>query len=58
MVTILEGLLSTVKLFSDNIRIQYGLEKYAKVTFRKGSLVKSKNVKLGLNTEIRIQLNL
>ena len=48
----LEGLLSTLKRFSDNIRKQSGREKCAKVTFKKGSLVKSKNISLDINTDI------
>ena len=32
----LEGLLNIVKGFSDNIGIQFGLDKCTKVTFRKG----------------------
>ena len=48
----LESLQSTVKRFSDDIGIQFGQNKCAKVTFRKGLLVKSKNFILGINTEI------
>ena len=37
----LEGRLSNIKRFTDDIRMQFGMDKYAKVTFKKGSLVKS-----------------
>ena len=36
------GLLSTVKRFSDDVGMQFGLDNSAKVTFRKGLQVKSK----------------
>ena len=32
--------------------MQFGLEIYAKVTYKKGSLVKCKNITLDINTEI------
>ena len=32
--------------------MQFGLDKYAKVTFKKASLGKSKNIILDINTEI------
>ena len=32
--------------------MQFGLEKYAKVIFKKGSLVKSNSITLDINTEI------
>ena len=48
----LESLLSSVKRFSDDIGIQFGPDKWAKVTFKKGSLVKSKCINLNINTEI------
>ena len=36
----LEGLLSTVKRFYDDIEMQFGLDKCVKVTLRKGSVEK------------------
>ena len=48
----LEGLLSTVKRFRDDIEMQFWLNKCAKVSFKKGSQVKSKNISLIINTEI------
>ena len=40
----LEFLQSTVKIFSIDIGIQFDLDKCAKVTFRKGLVVKSKSI--------------
>ena len=36
----LEGQQRAVKRFSDDIGMQFDLDKYVKVTFKKGSLVK------------------
>ena len=46
--------LSTIKTFSDDIGMQFGLNKYVKVTFKKGSLIKSKNIIVDMNTEITV----
>ena len=43
---------TNVKRFSDDIGKQFDLEKHAKVTFKKGSLVKPKTITLDINTEI------
>ena len=48
----LKGLLSTVKRFSDDIEMQFGQGKYVKVTFKKDSQEKSKNITLDINTII------
>ena len=48
----LEGLLNTVKRFSYDIKMQFDLGKCTKVTFKKGLLLKSKNITLDLNIEI------
>ena len=40
------------KRFSDDIRMQFGLDSCAKVTFWKGLQVKSKDITLNINTEI------
>ena len=48
----LEGLLSTVKTFSDDIKMQFGLEKCAKATFVRGKLTKTSHVKLDDRTTI------
>ena len=49
----LQSLLSTIKRCSDYIGMQFGLDKCAKVKFKKDLLVKSKNITLYINTEIR-----
>ena len=46
-----EGQLSMLKIFSENTGTQLGLEKYTKVTFKKGLLLKSKNISLDINTK-------
>ena len=47
----LKCLKSTVKEFRNDIRKQSGLVKCAKVTFSKGSQVKSKRITLNIKTE-------
>ena len=42
----LEGLLKTVKAFSDDIGMEFGLSKCAKATFKKEKLEQTKNVVL------------
>ena len=42
---------SAVKRFSDDIGINIALDKYAKVTFTKSSLVKFNNITLGINIQ-------
>ena len=42
----LEGPLRTVKRFSDNIGIEFGLSKYAKANFKRGKLEKFDHVRL------------
>ena len=49
----LEGLLQTVKQFSGDIGMKFGLEKCAKATFFKGSLEKSTSIKLENSTKIK-----
>ena len=51
----LQGLQSIMKRFSNGIELQFGLDKCAKITFRKVSSVKSEDIILDMNTEI-IQL--
>ena len=48
----LKDLLSPEKKFSDDIGMWFILEKCAKITFKKGLLVMSKNIILDINTEI------
>uniref|UniRef100_A0A8C6P0Q3 Reverse transcriptase domain-containing protein n=1 Tax=Nothobranchius furzeri TaxID=105023 RepID=A0A8C6P0Q3_NOTFU len=51
-----EGLLQIVKLFSDDICMQFGLDKCAKVTFKKGKLTSTSNIQLDQETVI-MELN-
>ena len=48
----LEGLLSTVKQFSDDIGKEFGLDKSAKATFIKGKLTRTAAVELDIDTTI------
>ena len=43
-----------MKRFSKDVGMQFGPDNCAKVTFRKGSLVKSKNTTLDIKTEIAL----
>ena len=47
-----EGLLNTVKIFSDDIKVQFGLDKCAKAYFKRGKLTKTSSVKLDATTII------
>jgi len=49
----LERLLKTVKDFSDDIGMKFGLDKCAKATFKQGKLVTSDNIKLSIDTVIK-----
>ena len=49
----LEGLLQTVKKFSDDIGMKYGLEKCTKATFFKGRLEKSTSIELDSSMEMK-----
>ena len=46
----LEGLLTTVKEFRNDIAMQFGLDKCAKATFKRGKLVKTSDIQVGTNT--------
>ena len=50
----LEGLLQTVKKFSDDIVMKFGLEKCAKAAFLEGRLEKSTSMELGNSTKLKI----
>jgi len=41
--------IQTVKNFSDDIHIDFGLEKCAKITFKKGKLIHSQNLVIDIN---------
>jgi hypothetical protein len=43
----------TVKTFGDDIYMDFGLEKYAKITFKKGKQVHSQNLMIDINREIQ-----
>jgi hypothetical protein len=43
----------TVKTFSDDIHMEFGLEKCAKITFKRGKLIKSQNMVIDINREIQ-----
>jgi len=45
--------IQTVKIFSDDIHMEFGLEKCAKITFKKGKLIHSQNLVININREIK-----
>jgi hypothetical protein len=45
--------IQTVKPFSDDIHMDFGLEKCAKITFKKGKLLHSQNLMIDINREIQ-----
>src|SRR5215469_2302043 len=45
--------IQTVKTFSDDIHMDFGLEKCAKITFKKGKLTHSQNLVIDINREIQ-----
>ena len=49
----LNGLLKTVKAFSDDIGMEFGLDKYAKATFKHRKLVSTNNIVLGDDSVIK-----
>lgn len=51
----LEGLLQTVKNFSNDIGIKFGLDKCVKATLEAGGLIKSTLIKLENNTIKELQ---
>ena len=46
-------MLTVVKKFSDNIRMELGLEKSAKATFKRGKLTETSDLQLDTDTRIR-----
>ena len=48
-----QRILTIVKDFSDDIKIEFGLEKCAKATFKKGKLTSTESISLGLDTFIQ-----
>ena len=51
--TIFKKLLDIIKIFSDDIKMKFGLDKYAKATFIKGKLTKTSNIVLNQDTAIK-----
>ena len=49
----LEGLLRTVKTFSDDIGMTFGLDKCAKATFIRGKLKSTGSIVLNIDTKIK-----
>ena len=49
----LNMLLKTVKTFSDDIGMKFGLEKYAKATFIRGKLKYTSSIVLDTDTKIK-----
>jgi len=45
--------IQAVKTFSDHIHMVFGLEKCAKITFKKGKLIHSQNLVIDINREIQ-----
>jgi len=44
--------IQTVKTFSDDIHMDFGLEECAKIIFKKGKLIHSQNLVIDINREI------
>ena len=49
----LQKQVQTVKILSDDIHMEFGLEKCAKITFKKGKLIHSQNLVIDINREIQ-----
>jgi hypothetical protein len=45
--------IQTVKIFSDDIHMEFGLQKCDKITFKRGKLTHSKNLVIDINREIQ-----
>ena len=45
--------IQTVKIFSDDIHMEFGLEKCAKIMFKRGKLTNSQNLVIDTNREIQ-----
>ena len=48
-----QRVLAIVKAFSDDIKMEFGLDKYARATFKKRKLESTENINLGLDTVIQ-----
>jgi hypothetical protein len=49
----LQKQIQTVKTISDDIRMEFGLDKCAKITFKRGKLTDSQNLLIDINREIQ-----
>ena len=49
----IQSIVNTVRIFSDDIHIQFGLDKCAKVTINRGKLATTENIRLPSREEIR-----
>ena len=49
----LQKQIQTVKTFSDDIHMEFGLEKCAKIAFKRGKLVHWQNLVIDINREIQ-----
>jgi hypothetical protein len=49
----LQKQIETVTNFSDDIQMEFGLDKCAKIVFKKGKLVHSQNLLVDINREIK-----
>ena len=49
----LQKQIQTVKIFGDDINMEFGLEKCAKITFKRGKLTHSQNLVIDTNREIQ-----
>jgi hypothetical protein len=49
----LQRQIQTVKTFSDYIRMEFGFEKCAKITVKRGKLISSQNLEIDNNREIQ-----
>jgi hypothetical protein len=45
--------IQTVKIFSDDIHMKFGLEKCAKIIFKRGKLTHSQNLVIDIDREIQ-----
>jgi hypothetical protein len=50
----LQKQIQTVKIFSDDINMEFGLEKCAKITFKRGKLTHSQNLVIDTNRVIQV----
>jgi hypothetical protein len=49
----LQRQIQTVKIFSEDIHMEFGLEKCVKITYKRGKLIHSQNLVIDINREIQ-----